>query len=170
MDETTSQASEPENRGGMNPVMIVVILVILAAGGWWLYSKYAKNGQENSMEPAEMESATPTSAMAAPTTELVATPTVDKDGVVNVELEGGSFYYKPNVIKVKKGDKVKVTLKSVDMIHDFVITELNVKSPRVKSGDTGTVEFTADQIGTFEFFCSVGQHRAMGMVGKLIVE
>jgi plastocyanin len=28
----------------------------------------------------------------------------------------------------------------------------------------------ADKKGTFEYYCSVGQHRALGMKGKLVVE
>ena len=55
-------------------------------------------------------------------------------------------------------------------MHDFVIDELNVKSEITKGGNSTVVEFTPDTAGTFEFYCSVGQHRANGMVGKLIVE
>jgi len=87
-----------------------------------------------------------------------------------IMVEGGSFYYKPNEIKIKVGEKVKLTLNSVDMMHDFVIDALNIRTPIVKSGETGTVEFTVDTPGEYEFYCSVGQHRANGMVGKLIVE
>lgn len=86
-----------------------------------------------------------------------------------VNIEGGSFYYKPDTITVKKGQKVQVVMKSADMMHDFVIDELNVKMPIVQSGNTGTVEFVADQVGTFEYYCSVGQHRKNGQVGTLIV-
>ncbi len=32
------------------------------------------------------------------------------------------------------------------------------------------VEFTADKKGTFEYYCSVGEHRVNGMKGKFIVE
>jgi len=32
------------------------------------------------------------------------------------------------------------------------------------------VTFVADKAGEYEFYCSVGQHRANGMVGKLIVK
>jgi cytochrome c oxidase subunit 2 len=93
------------------------------------------------------------------------------DGEVQIfEVEGGSFYYKPNEIRVKKGDPVKIVLKSVDMMHDFVIDELNVKTEIIESGDTTEVEFTPNEVGDFEFYCSVGQHRANGMVGTLIVE
>lgn len=87
-----------------------------------------------------------------------------------IAVEGGAFYYKPNEIRVKKGEKVKVVLSSKDMVHDFVIDELGVRTAVIKAGDTGTVEFTADKAGTFEYYCSIGQHRKNGMVGKLIVE
>ena len=61
-------------------------------------------------------------------------------------------------------------MKAADQMHNFNIDELGVKLPIVKSGNTGTVEFTADKLGTFEYYCSVVQHRANGQVGKLIVQ
>lgn len=104
-------------------------------------------------------------------TEIVVQPTIvtAEASLKTIEIEAGSFYYKPNQISLKKGEKVKIVMNSVSMMHDFVIDELNVKLPITKSGDTGTVEFTADKVGTFEYYCSVGQHRKMGQVGKLIV-
>ena len=33
-----------------------------------------------------------------------------------------------------------------------------------------TFEHTFNQTGTFEYYCSVGNHRAMGMKGTLIVQ
>ncbi|PIV62612.1 hypothetical protein COZ39_02060 [Candidatus Roizmanbacteria bacterium CG_4_10_14_3_um_filter_33_21] len=92
------------------------------------------------------------------------------DLIKTVEVESGSYYYKPNAITVKKDERVKIVMHSVSMMHDFNIDELNVKIPIVKNGDTSTVEFIADKVGTFEYYCSVGQHRQMGQVGKLIVE
>ena len=32
------------------------------------------------------------------------------------------------------------------------------------------IEFTADKTGSFEYYCSVGTHRQMGMKGTLIVK
>ncbi|PIY69347.1 hypothetical protein COY90_01080 [Candidatus Roizmanbacteria bacterium CG_4_10_14_0_8_um_filter_39_9] len=94
-----------------------------------------------------------------------------KDAEVKVvNLEAGSFYYKPNVIEITKGQKIKIVMNSVSMIHDFNIDELGVKIPIVKDGDTGTIEFTADKVGSFEYYCSVGQHRANGQVGTLTVK
>jgi nitrite reductase (NO-forming) len=40
----------------------------------------------------------------------------------------------------------------------------------VNGGETTSVEFVADKTGTFEYYCSVGAHRAMGMTGSLVVE
>jgi plastocyanin len=89
---------------------------------------------------------------------------------INIEMEAGSFYYAPNEIRVKEGDTVTVVLTAKDMMHDFNIDELGVKIPIVKAGETATAEFVASQKGEFEYYCSVGQHRANGQVGKLIVE
>jgi len=87
-----------------------------------------------------------------------------------VNVEAGSFYYKPNTITVKAGSTVKIAMNSVSAQHDFVIDELGVKMPIIKNGDTGTVEFKADKAGEYAFYCSVGNHRALGMEGTLVVE
>ena len=73
-------------------------------------------------------------------------------------------------IKVKEGDKVRVEFKSTDsMPHDFVIDEFGA-TEQVKGEATTFVEFTADKKGEYEYYCSVGKHRANGMFGKFIVE
>lgn len=46
---------------------------------------------------------------------------------------------------------------------------LTQKTTQVNTGATTSVEFVADQVGNFEYYCSVGQHRANGMVGTLTV-
>src|SRR3989338_4708587 len=86
-----------------------------------------------------------------------------------IAVEAGSFYYKPNLIRAKKGEKVKLTLNSVSMVHDFNIDELGIRVPITQSGNSSSVEFTVNEVGEFEFYCSVGQHRANGQIGKLIV-
>ncbi|KKS22075.1 MAG: Plastocyanin, partial [Candidatus Roizmanbacteria bacterium GW2011_GWC2_41_7] len=55
-------------------------------------------------------------------------------------------------------------------MHDFNLDEFNVDGTVVKEGESTMVEFVADQAGDFEYYCSVGQHRANGMVGTLTVE
>lgn len=122
----------------------------------------------NTPAPAE-ENPVPTSAVMPETTSTPET-TLEESGVREIEVEAGSFYFNPNTITVKKGETVRIILNSVSMQHDFVIDELNVKSEVIPAGESTTVEFTADTVGEFEYYCSVGQHRAQGMVGTLIVQ
>lgn len=73
-------------------------------------------------------------------------------------------------IEVNEGDKVKIEFTSTEGFHDWVVDEFGATS-KVRAGDPSTsVEFIADKKGTFEYYCSVGSHREMGMKGKLIVK
>lgn len=90
--------------------------------------------------------------------------------VVTIDVEAGSFYFLPTEIKVKLGDTVKIVLFNKDGFHDWVIDEFNAKTAQIQAGETTEVEFIADKAGTFEYYCSVGNHRQMGMKGNLIVE
>lgn len=99
--------------------------------------------------------------------EDVSTTTEDSN---IIEVEGGSMYFKPNEIKVKLGETVKIKFTNAGGMHDFVIDEFNVKTKILGSGKTETIEFTTDKLGEFEFYCSVAGHRQSGMFGKVIVE
>ncbi len=86
-------------------------------------------------------------------------------------VESSNFTFDIKEIKVKKGDKVKIVLKNKEGLHDWVVDEFNGgKTKQLKAGEEDTIEFVADKVGTFEYYCSVMKHRQMGMVGKLIVE
>jgi nitrite reductase (NO-forming) len=71
---------------------------------------------------------------------------------------------------VKLGETVRINLTNEQGFHDWVIDEFNARTKQINAGQTDTVEFVADKVGTFEYYCSVGNHRQMGMIGKLIVE
>lgn len=81
-----------------------------------------------------------------------------------------NYSFTPNIITVKKGDTVKITLANSGGFHDFKIDEFNVATKRVSSGATDSVTFVANKSGSYEFYCSVGTHRAMGMKGTLVVQ
>lgn len=167
MEEQTQETKK------MNPMVIGAIAVVLIAlvGYGLTRSKAATSQPQEAMNVTQESPSTATSTVeSSPTVAGAEDSAVSDSEVKIVDVEAGSFYYKPNEIRVKKGEKVKIVMKSVDMMHDFNIDELGVKMPIVKSGNTGTVEFTADQTGTFEYYCSVGQHRQNGQIGKLIVE
>ncbi len=148
-------------RGQVNPVLIGGIVLALVIVGIGMMMSRNNTTQEMAQVPET------TTAPAVNESPAVAGM---ESSAKTIEVEAGSFYYKPNEIRVKKGETVKIVMKSVSMMHDFVIDELNVKMPITKNGETGTVEFVADKAGTFEYYCSVGQHRANGQVGTIIVE
>lgn len=96
--------------------------------------------------------------------------TITTGATVPFTVEGGNFYFKPNTIKVKQGDTVTITFKNSDGFHDLKIDELGVATGQIKSGAETKVTFVASKKGSFEYYCSVGEHRAKGMKGTLIVE
>lgn len=96
---------------------------------------------------------------------------VEKDVAATAFIvTGDNFAFAPSTMTVKKGDTVTVTFKNTEGFHDFVIDELSgATTSRIKGGEEETITFVADKAGVFEYYCSVGEHRAMGMVGTLTV-
>jgi nitrosocyanin len=148
----------------------VVALVILVGG-----FLYMRNNKAPQAETADTRNENMTQASATPVTNTESvTESSDSamtDGVKEFTVTGSAFKFDPATLTVKKGDKVKITFKNNSGgMHDFVIDELNVKSKVIASGAQEVIEFTADKTGTFEYYCSVGNHRQMGMKGNLVVE
>ncbi len=81
-----------------------------------------------------------------------------------------NFSFSKKQIKVKQGDRVRIILKNSQGMHDFRIDELGVGTRILQEGEQDAIEFTADKKGKFSFYCSVGNHRALGMEGEFIVE
>lgn len=77
----------------------------------------------------------------------------------------------PSVIRVKKGDVVRLRLTSEDVSHGFRIKEFDVKVYPIKAGKFETVEFVPDLAGTFDFYCNITcSPRHAEVKGQLIVE
>jgi heme/copper-type cytochrome/quinol oxidase subunit 2 len=99
----------------------------------------------------------------------------DEGEIKTFELTGEDFSFRMNGevapdIRVNEGDMVRIELTSIDGMHDWVIDEFDAATNQITTGQTTSIEFIADQKGTFEYYCSVGQHRANGMFGTFIVE
>ncbi len=85
-------------------------------------------------------------------------------------VSGSSFAFDIKTIEVSKGDLVKITFKNSGGNHDFRVDGYNVGTKVLSAGGEETFEFTADKAGSFEYFCSVGSHRSLGMKGTLTVK
>jgi len=101
-------------------------------------------------------------------------PVVDDDvKTFVITADNFNFYHGGEVapdLYVNVGDTVRIEFVNEEGMHDWVLDEFNAATAIIQGGETDVIEFVADQAGTFEFYCSVMQHRAMGMVGNLIVE
>lgn len=87
-----------------------------------------------------------------------------------VNISMSNFKYSLSEIRVKVGQPIVINLTNDEGVHDLKVDELSVNSGIVSAGTTKTFEFIPEQPGTYEYYCSVGNHREMGMVGNLIVE
>ncbi|MDO8451247.1 MAG: cupredoxin domain-containing protein [bacterium] len=150
----------------MNKTFAAVIctLVIFLLGGMYIASR-------QSTPPPAVEPQTQGSTESGGAVE--GDDDIVREGEQEVEevvIEASEFAYDVTRLDVNNGKKIRLILKNVGkMPHDFVIDELNVRTKVLKSGETDTIEFTPATAGTFEFYCSIGSHRQMGMKGTIIV-
>lgn len=85
-------------------------------------------------------------------------------------LTGHNFAFSQKEIRVKKGDTVTINFESTEGNHNWTIDAFHAATQTVGPGTKTSVTFVAAESGTFEYYCSIGSHRALGMTGSLIVE
>ena len=83
-------------------------------------------------------------------------------------IEAREFSLTPKQISINEGDNVSILFKNVGTVaHSFEIDELGVRIAPIQPGESETINFIANQAGTFDFRCSVIGHAAAGMKGVL---
>ena len=70
------------------------------------------------------------------------------------EIRAKKFSYTPNIIKVNKGDLVKIRLISEDVTHGLFVDGYG-QNTKAYPGEEGYLEFIVDKPGRFSFRCSV---------------
>lgn len=169
----------------MKVVLIIGGLIVIMAGVWILQQPAPTVPNDSVVETTTSADGTAdaeSNAAATDTsvdTEAAANLTLD-DTEAEVEAEAGStkeftidsfsFGYSMDEIRVNEGDTVTITLTNSDGFHDWVVDEFDAATETIREGETTTVTFVAGEAGTYEYYCSVGNHRAEGMVGTLVVE
>ncbi|MBS3050876.1 MAG: cupredoxin domain-containing protein [Candidatus Aenigmarchaeota archaeon] len=103
-------------------------------------------------------------------TAKTVTFTVSATGPVKeFNMSAQRFSFDPSTITVNKGDRVVLRITSTDVEHGFSLATYNIVET-LPVGETKTISFTAEQVGEFNFFCSVFCGSGHGdMRGKLIV-
>ena len=163
-----SESESLNSKSSRSSLLVIGLIVAAVVAGYFFFKQRSEDLTTATPSPS------PSPVSLSPETEVVSTPSsstaaMTEGPVKEFQLTGTNYRFTPATLSVKKGDKVKITLTSSDMPHNFAIDELNVQSEMANKGKTATVEFVADKVGTFEYYCSVGNHRSLGMVGKLTV-
>ncbi len=168
---------------------IILTVVVIIIGGWMVFkNKDIDVGTEDNDKTSTSEMTDDSNSTDDTSGEMIGstgtTGSVEVGGattggtvggtttspVKEFTVTGSSFKFVPATMTVNKGDKVRILFVNSDGFHDFKIDEFNVATKKIASGEQDTVEFVADKTGTFEYYCSVGTHRQMGMKGTLTVK
>ena len=135
-----------------NKLITVLVVVVVLMGGFLLFK--GKSVAPTEIVPGNQEVVE----------EIAVVPSV-KEFVV----EAVPFSFSLSTMEVNKGDTARITVTNVKGTHDFKLDEFNVSTRILNVGEEQVITFVADKVGTFEYYCSVSNHRAMGMVGTLNV-
>jgi plastocyanin len=160
-----------------NTALIIVVLVIIAAiVGFMMRGNNTVAPTTNDNASGTVETGTSNDSMDTASennnTDLDVNVGVgvSTGAVKEFTVEGSNFKFIPATLTVKKGDTVKIVFKNSGGFHDWVLDGYpNVKTKQIQGGSQETITFVADKAGKFEYYCSVGTHRQMGMKGTLTV-
>ena len=106
------------------------------------------------------------------------TATVDKDGVQHISIIGGSYFFKPARIVVKKNIPVELSVSQEPGMapHSIVAKapEAGIVFDESLSGNPKIITFTAKATGGYVFYCKnklpfFPTHREKGMQGIIQV-
>ncbi len=143
-------------------MIAAIIVIIILSGGYYLFRN---NSEEPAITPViRTPTTTPTTGTSTTSTTTQATTTR------SFTVSGENFEFSPDSIVVKKGDTVRLTFRSIGGSHDLRIEDYEIGTKVLANGAQETLTFEADTAGTFAYYCSVGNHRAMGMEGTLTVQ
>ena len=150
---------------------IVVVVLVLVGGGVWFATQKSSTDSMTADVPEVVE---PTGVMMEEENATNSGDVMEESGtLVELEVTNTGFKFNPATLTVKEGDTVRITFTSsaaTGIMHDFVIDEFDVATSTLADGESETIEFVASKAGTYEYYCSVGNHREMGMMGSLVVE
>lgn len=162
MDEQNQQAqtSTPtKEKPGSKTLIIGLVAIVLVGLGYFLLKRL---GGYQTPAPATIEQI------------LVTQEPVVEEGrgeAREITVEGDEFSFSPSALSLTAGETVRLTFKNIgNSPHNFSVEGTDIVTQTIPPGGTTTLEFDVPETGTYTFYCSVGNHRALGMEGDLEVE
>ena len=136
---------------------LAVLVAVFVVGAGLVYFGSTKPKMSQSPDPV---------ANASPTASAMPT-----EGMREITVAGDEYEYSPEELMLTKGEKIKLTFTNRGKLpHNLMIDELGVSTDTIPGGKSTTVEFTVSQTGSFTAYCSVGNHRSLGMEEKVVVK
>lgn len=159
-----------------NTLAIIIGVLVLLGIGFLIMANTKPAAPESTTNVQVTGQATSTESTTATSTSSDGTG-VTVSGAANVKtteikmftVTASNFKFSPTTMTVNKGDRVRITLKNTEGTHDLRIDEFSVNTGILNASQEKAIEFVADKAGSFEYYCSVGSHRQMGMKGTLTV-
>jgi plastocyanin len=154
----------------------IIVLIVLAVVVWFLVG--TSKPAEAPLTPGDINVEVNQNTLPGETTvDETSSGSVTKDPVPPMgevvkefNITAKNFSFTPSTLTVKKGDRVRITLDNTQGFHDLKIDEFGAATKQFSAPGKETIEFVATKTGSFEYYCSVGTHRQMGMRGTLVVE
>ncbi len=178
----------------MNKTATTIIIILVIAIGAWLLLKNKDAApmddmtmptsiDQNPQTPSDTNTNTNTNTSTSTNTNTNTnnpdSSLVGGDASVDVSIksqtrsftvDSTNYKFAPATMTVNKGDTVRITLKNTQGNHDLKVDGYDIKTKILTAPGEDTIEFKADKTGTFEYYCTIGNHRAMGMKGTLTVK
>ena len=83
---------------------------------------------------------------------VVAAARADEPRVIEVVAK--RFAFEPSEIQVTVGERIRLVLRTADGLHGIELKKFKIAKEIPRGNKAVTVEFTADEAGTFPFLCS----------------
>lgn len=148
----------------MQKILPVAIIALILVGLFWFVRQ-----QRPASTVVETSTPLPAEATVPSEAQIAVGEPNPTASVSEFTIVGSDFEFDTTEIRVNQGDTVRITFKNEKGMHDWVVDEFSARTSLLQAGKEETIEFVADKTGEFEYYCSVGQHRQMGMKGVLVV-
>lgn len=91
-----------------------------------------------------------------------------------IDVDASDYKFAPGAMEAETSESITINLKNVGARRHDIVFELDngrrEATTQINGGQSASVTFLAPAAtGEYVFYCSVGQHRALGMEGKLTI-
>ncbi len=92
------------------------------------------------------------------------------DDVYHITMIARDMQFVPSVLQAKAGSKVEIRFHNEGKApHNITFRTLPYRSATIQKGQSTKLDIVTPAPGRYEFYCSVGNHAHLGMVGHLNV-